>query len=78
MKLITVGMAVGLLGFSACDQVKNDPDIQEATAAAKGAFKDDGAALKKVRAEARATKEARPEKQNTDEAQTGDTASEDR
>jgi hypothetical protein len=61
MKLITVGMAVGLLALGACDQVADDPDIQEATAAAKGALKDNGAALKQVR-EARAEQQREAEK----------------
>jgi hypothetical protein len=78
MQFITVGIAVGLLALTGCDQVANDPDIQEATAAAKGALKDDGAALKAVRDEARAAKEAKPEKQNTDESQVGNTAGDDR
>jgi ketosteroid isomerase-like protein len=72
MKLTTAVLCAGLLALGACDQVTNDPDIAEATAAVKGAVKDDGAALKQVAREARATREARPENQNTDESQTGD------
>ncbi len=71
MKLITVGLAVAVLALGACDQVANDPDIQEARTAIKGAIDDDGAALKEVRDEAQAAREAQPEEQNTDESQTG-------
>jgi hypothetical protein len=69
MKLITAALAAGLLGLSACDQVTNDPDIQEARTAIRGAINDEGAALKEVRREAEAAREAQPEKQNTDESQ---------
>ena len=71
MKAIPVLLAVGLLGLGACDRIENDPDIQEAKTAIKGAIADDGAALKKVRDEAQAAREADPEAQNTDESQEG-------
>ena len=69
MKAIPVLLAVGLLGLGACDRIENDPDIQEAKTAIKGAIEDDGAALKQVRDEAQAAREAQPEEQNTDESQ---------
>jgi len=77
MKLTTAALCVGLLALGACDQVSNDPDIQEATAAVKSVVKDDGAALKQVAREAQAMREAQPENQNADESQTGDTAGDD-
>ena len=60
---------MGLLALSACDQVKNDPDIQEARTAIKGAMKDDGAAMKQVYNEARETRDAKDE--STEEAGVG-------
>ncbi|HEX6865635.1 MAG TPA: hypothetical protein VF122_00240 [Caulobacteraceae bacterium] len=55
---VTPALAIaGLLALCACDQVNNDPDIQEARTAIKGAMKDDGAALKQVYNEARATRD---------------------
>ena len=69
MKATPVIAAVGALALAACDQVKNDPDIQEARTAIKGAMKDDGAALKQVYNEARATRDA--EDESTDEAGVG-------
>ena len=61
MKPVFVAVIGAVLTLGACDQIKNDPDIQEATAAAKGALNDDGAALKAVRDEARRAKEAKAE-----------------
>jgi hypothetical protein len=49
MKLTTAVLCAGLLALGACEKVRNDPDIQEAGAALKGAVKDRGAALKEVR-----------------------------
>ena len=69
MKATPMLLAVGLLGFGACDQIEDDPDIKEARTAIEGAIEDDGAALKKVREEAQAAREAQPEEQNTDESQ---------
>ena len=57
MKLTTATLCVGVLALAACDQVRNDPDIQEARTAINGAMKDDGAALKQVYNEARATRD---------------------
>ena len=71
MKATPVLLVVGLLGLGACDRIENDPDIREARTAIEGAIEDDGAALKEVRDEAQAAREADPEAQNTDESQTG-------
>ena len=71
MKSIAALGAAALLALAGCDQIENDPDIQEARTAIKGAIKDEGAALKQVRDEARAAREAQPEEQNTDESQKG-------
>ena len=73
MKLTIAALCIGGLALAACDRVKNDPDIQEARTAIEGAVEDDGAALKQVYNEARATREAQPEEQNTDESQGVDT-----
>lgn len=57
MKVTPVLLAVGLLALGACDEIAEDPDIQEAKTAIKGAIKDEGAALKEVRKEAEARRE---------------------
>ena len=71
MKLTIAVLSAGLLALGACEKIAEDPDIQEAKTAIKGAIKDEGAALKDVRREAQAAREAKPEEQNTDESQTG-------
>jgi hypothetical protein len=72
MKLISITLAAGVFALGACERIAEDPDVKEARAAIEGAIDDEGAALKKVREEAQATREAQPEEQNTDESQTGD------
>jgi hypothetical protein len=57
MKLTIAVLCAGVLGLSACDEIAEDPDIQEARTAIKGAIKDEGAALKEVRKEAEARRE---------------------
>ncbi|HYG28390.1 MAG TPA: hypothetical protein VD906_16005 [Caulobacteraceae bacterium] len=69
MKPISIAVIGAVLTLGACDQIREDPDIQEATDAVQGAINDDGAALKALRDEAQAAKEAQPEEQNVDESQ---------
>ncbi len=64
MKLTIAVLCAGALALGACDEIAEDPDIQEAKTAIKGAIKDEGAALKAVRKEAEARK-AREERAKT-------------
>lgn len=57
MKPVSTLAVAALLALGACDEVKNDPDIQEARTAIQGAIEDDGRGLKQVYNEARATRE---------------------
>lgn len=69
MKLTTTLFAVGLLTLGACEQIENDPDIQEARDAVGNVIEDDGEGLKQVMNEAQAAREAQPEEQNVEESQ---------